>query len=432
MSKLKHNKFPMPTLINPPGRICVTIRVPDDPDHWANFWGALDELAQGRSYFDGPPGSVKGVIQVWRDVLYNVEIDTCKPIKPINIGIEQEDFMPLRVDCDCNVFVTCCDGTEKQLLTSDQVKALLGGSVVDGAPQPGAGACQDYNLTIHSGQLQIVPTTVNTGDTITLVSAKGATTQDGVGWQCPDGSIFFGGACAGGGVFDGAALMPAVLIGKVILFLNSVYYDLTPGVPFTVPGGVSVQTPYVTVNYDPASTHFGGDLQTGVKVCNNAALTFTHTFDMLTAAGGFTAFTPAGTTGPAGHWVPGTGWQSDTQSDAGLFATARRITIKRTGIGAFTLNSIEIVYTQAKGTDNTGGAEQAVLVHVNPAAIDEINHILSATINGVNDFTGLTSAAATTEIVIYLTDGVDNYPTDPGGQLTLTKLVVGGNGADPF
>jgi len=303
MTKRKaDNRFQIPAVIDPPASYCVTIPVPDDPLHWAAFWGALHELTQGMSWADDGAHSAKQLIQVWQKVLEQAQLSTCQTPNVLH-GTEIEELMPLRIDCECNVFVTCCDGTEKQILTSDQVKAIVAGGSTQGAPQPPAGGgCQSYNGVISQGAPFLVPVPVSTGDTIEITASSGATQRSGdIGWYCPDGTEFFAGACVGSPTYDGADPVPSAPRSSIILHLNAVDYSLLTG-PFTVPGGISNLQPTVMLNYVSGAPIYG-DLTITVRVCNNASAPWTKTWNFALTPGPF-----APKDGNRAVWVAGVGW----------------------------------------------------------------------------------------------------------------------------
>ena len=319
--------------------------------------------------------------------------------------------MPLRVDCNCNVFVTCSDGTEKQNLTSDQVKALINSSATNGAPQPQpGGGCQVYPVTISGGQLQIIPTQVSTGDTIKLTSAIGASTQDGVGWQCPDGSIYFAGACAGGGVTNAGAYLPTVKIGKVILYLDGVYYDLTLGTAFTVPSGVANKTPMLVLNY-VSSNPISGNIDCQVQVCNNAAGTWSSTWDFTLSPGLFVAQFPGALGEPV--WNAGSGWFIQANATGSVFNGQLQLVHDSANI-----RHVQWFYTPTGYTAPAGNA-----AFYNPAETTLISPLVTPSgTNGLyDDPVGVTS----TEIGWYQGGG------GGAGSVLFTKLVVSGTGTKP-
>jgi len=218
-----------------------------------------------------------------------------------------EDFeMPLRVDCDCNVFVTCCDGTEKQILTSDQVQKLVQGQPGAGTTPPGPGTCKTYDAKITSGSAFYLPLLVNTGDVLTLSNLDGSSSDAApVGrWNCPSGLQFFGGICTGSPFIDAGAPAPTLPIGIPLFVVNGVYYDARS--PLTVPGGISIQPAAIVLNYASGGA-YAGDVTARLEVCNNQAGTFTHVFDFTLSDGGWAAALAG-----LANYVLGTGWTQGT------------------------------------------------------------------------------------------------------------------------
>lgn len=295
----------LPANKHPLGTRCVTIEIPDD-DEWERMaYSELYRLALWMLWERDVGKNGKVVARRWRDAL-----DTWKhcPPPPAPVGGLLEDFeMPLRVDCDCNVFVTCCDGTEKQILTADQVQALITGQPGAGAPQPPAGGCQTYSALVSAGGAWLLPTLVNAGDTLQFTDVQGATTDVApIGrWNCPDGEIFVAGTCGGLPIIDGSALLPTSPIGIPIFNLDGTWYP-AQGL-FTVPGGISNKPISFAVNYAPGG-NFAGNLTLKVQVCNNAAATWSISQD-LTANPGHWTPTLQGFDGSQSDWVVGGGWR---------------------------------------------------------------------------------------------------------------------------
>src|SRR5205823_13733168 len=119
---LRRDALPIPQNKSPVGRKCIQIDIPDDLEWEEQFFSILTLLTKWNSYEKEATRSAKFIAAQWRDTIWH-HIAHCDGT-PIRRGIEIEEEMPLRIDCDCNVWVTCCDGTEKQLLTADQVRAL--------------------------------------------------------------------------------------------------------------------------------------------------------------------------------------------------------------------------------------------------------------------------------------------------------------------
>lgn len=71
MSRRKvDGRFLYPTEIDPP-RKCLQIEIPDNPEHEAAFWGALNELAMPFAWEWVSEGSGSAVSAVWKEILSN-------------------------------------------------------------------------------------------------------------------------------------------------------------------------------------------------------------------------------------------------------------------------------------------------------------------------------------------------------------------------
>lgn len=409
----------LPIVMNPPDSLCFLVRVPNDQGHLAAFFGAIHDLSNWTSWQRDALHQGKDAAAVWRDIYTSLVPQICNP--PVITGSEVDLGSPLRIDCNCNVFVTCCDGTEKQILTSTQVQALIQGSAVNGAPQPTpGGGCQIYNLTINGGQLQIVPTTVSTGDTIQLTAATGASTQDGVGWQCTDGEIYFAGSCVGGGVTNGGAYVPTAKIGKPVLYLNGVYHDLTIGVPYTIPAGISNITPMLVLNY-VSSNPISGQVECTVQVCNNQAGTWTKVLDFTTSQQGFNQYPNGDDHTASCVWTPGQGWQSLFNHSGNQ---ANYLDIEIHG-----LPSRQWLSAVAQWTDAVNIQESAVYAWDGTTAVLKIAALLPQTAGTNVISSGLASIAYTsTGIRIIFNENVSHA----NHTITLSKLTLSGPGPSPF
>lgn len=407
-------KWPLPEVVHPTGTLCFQINVPNEIHYVAAFYGAMFLLTKPYAWGDDSAHTALEVGKVWMSIYDKLAPGGCaSPTPPFGHGIDQEDLMPLRVDCDCNVFVTCCDGTEKQIFTADQViKLLSNGGAGTPQPQPGGG-CQIYHMTVPAGTIgQLIPTVVNTGDTIDLSNLAGAWYSGSVSWHCPDGGIFFV-ACTGAEEFSGSSQMPAVPVGRVIALIDGTYYDIL-GSTFTVPGGIINQQITLLMNTDTPSTA-SGSITLDAQVCNNQAAAFTHTFDL--------AISPAGwTVRDQGFWTAGVGFTDGTVTYAGT--VFRGADINRLSVPAFTLTRL-----QAFGNAVLGVSPLVFGIGASsPGA-----YIASQTpVSGANYLdTGLINVAGVTDLYCDLIPG-RQVGVDPGGSCVIYKIIVDGIGTDPF
>lgn len=339
---------------------------------------------------------------------------TLKDICP-SPGLTQEDFMPIRVDCNCNVFVTCCDGTEKQILTADQVRAIAGGQPGNGSPQPQpGGGCQQYHALLPGNGLWLAPTVVSTGDTVQISGESGVAYDGHQGlWHCPDGSTFFAGACTGITATDPSAPMPTVPIAKIIARINGVYYDVGTSV-FTVPSGISSQQIEFLLNSVniPANS---GQYQFDVTVCNNQLGTFTHTFNFVTNPGGWSVRDEGSYSAGVG-FVDGTVFYSPN-----IF---RGTDIQRLAFPARTITRVQWTsnYTPGSGSNVFG------LSDTTPGTY----YYTGTPVTGSNQYdTGPVNRPGITNLYIDMICG-DLAGVDPGGSAIISQVIVEGIGSDPF
>jgi hypothetical protein len=351
---------------------------------------------------------------VWLKI-FDKLVRGCPCPVPAPLG-QLEDFdMPLRVDCNCNVFVTCCDGTEKQILTSDQVKALVNGQPGSGTTQPEPGGCHDYPAIMQANGKFLVPVPVSTGDTVEIIQAVGAG-NDGaeIIWHCPDGTDFFAGECASGsGSLNGADPLPTVKHMTLLININGTFYNGQAG-PITVPGGVSLKQPFVQVN-DAAIADNAGEYTYVVRVCNNQLGTFTHTFD-------FTLNTYGWIVDPSssgGAWVASAGFQMTTHTGPFFDFELSRL------MPARDLSQVEVFYAWAQTASSADGTLEifctgsptSTCPQPAPSASGSYHYLCTAaqaSITKINPSWNMGSSAGTT------------------GTLTITKIVVHGTGVDPF
>lgn len=145
-----------------------------------------------------------------------------------------------------------------------------------GAEQPASGGGQAcYNAQLQANGTWLLPTVVNSGDTISLTNATGAG-QDGTvsPWRCPNGQSFFAGQCIGAGGPQAGDPLITVDHMKLIFNVNGTYYDAMNG-PVTIPGGVVNAQVTVQVN-DGTLTDNSGSYAFQVCATNNAVSNWSH------------------------------------------------------------------------------------------------------------------------------------------------------------
>jgi hypothetical protein len=416
------NRFQIPADLTPQNLICFTIMVPDDDTHIANLNGALSELGHGNAYTDDDAHSARVLSRYWRKLLMNGKFDKCNLPAPTigGTGLEFDDMNELlqvvkTTDGKCILQYRCC--VEDDWINVAAIGDLGNtGSPGDGAPQPPpGGGKQDYCYGLQGNGVLLVPTTVSTGDVLTLNSAVGSAWDGGFGhdWTCFDGEVYFLGQCAGGSHLDGADPLPTASHMALLYNIGGTLYDATTG-PVTVPAGVTSALVTIQVN-DSDITDNAGSFLVCLTVTNNQAATFKHTFDFTKKSWGWIPSVVSGET--FGVWVAGTGWKSTlfTPSNDGL------LQIRKT-FPARTITKLEINYTRTTTSEGshpgsgTSGILSSVLQWNVPATLAI----------GTHDFIYLESQSIDEISMLQSTD------TGNANPAWISELTVYGLGADPF
>jgi len=88
-------RLPLPTVIDPPKRRCVTIEIPDDPMHFAAFWGWMLGLTKWYTWKTDEDKTGKDLANVYKTVWDNARErfvlgeDSCVGCAHVN-----QDFSP--------------------------------------------------------------------------------------------------------------------------------------------------------------------------------------------------------------------------------------------------------------------------------------------------------------------------------------------------
>lgn len=428
MPKQDRMKWVLPEVVDPPDTVCFKINVPNDRQHIAAFYGAIFLLSKPYAWGDDPAHTAIDVGRVWGRIFDQLIAGECEVPPHTFAGIEQEDFMPLRVDCDCNVFVTCCDGTEKQILTADQVRALIQQQPGQGAEQPPAGGCVTYKGTLQGNGRFLLPTTVQTGDVITILSAKGLT-NDGseVPWRNYRGDEVLAGIDIGAQFFNATDVVPTAYHMAVIARIGANYYDVST--PFTVPSGVSNVQPVLQVN---ATTYpdVAGSIDLEVEVCNNQTATWTHIFDFTINSQGWTLSpVPPGSIGTAGQYIATAGWKSAFVIDS-IGNGLQFLQIVSPVVAATPITSMSLEFTGSLGTLSSPPFGDA-LYSYNGATLT-VHRSDPASPLPTSPYAQTFSPVTMTQVAFDMLLGYHATNTDPGGTLTAARLTVTGTGSDPF
>lgn len=312
-------------------------------------------------------------------------------------------------------------------------------------PNPGPGGCKQQIGIAQFGSRWLLPFPVSTGDVITVTNAVG--TWSGTGDlflpRCPDGNIYFNvsgipelDACVDGtGHTEPGDPAPTINHDSLIAYDGTNYYDCGPAsastpVMITIPSGISNGNLYFFAN--TTDTVGFGSVTFDVNYCNNAAATWTASLDLTTNPRGFVQDVSLGNCA-RGHWVSGSGFESDWCYQAGDNESFRGIVISLSGLAPFNVTQISamIDYSPASFVLTT---EFGFLVRT----IDGGNHDVISLHHpdvptGSNQpVNGFLSASNQTKILVVLDCGSLIGNSDPGGTEVLKSLTISGTGTNPF
>lgn len=355
-------------------------------------------------------------------------VTLCGFPKPCQQQPNEDETMPIHVDCDCKVTIDCPDGSTKQLVTTDMINKP--GQPGGGAPQPTpGGGAQCYHAQLRANSVFNVPTTLNTGDTMIINNADGAVSNShNALWRCPNGSQFFGGKCLPfpQTFFPGDPVNAPN--GSLCVEIAGTFYSILPGAPFTVPGGVSNAQATIQVN-DQTISGLDGDYTFDVCVTNNQVPAWTHCQNVATDAEDWT--NTAIFTSPTFNWVGGTGFEDVTL----IFTAApsnvyHGVTISRT-IPATEITNVKFTYDMVVGTPDGGTAGD-----------DAVSVLINGTVHNLLLFSGLTTGTDQVQqwsgdvsgVTIIEIDVFSSYHVggDNGGTVKLKKIEISGKGTNPF
>lgn len=299
-------KWVLPNAINPVGRVCMTLEIPDDPYYIAAYRGAILELASAYNWEDDEAHTAKEVAQVMRGC---IDAGECNNMNFIQRG--------------CDLF-SVVGGVETLIYTA---QTCIDNNIADGTLQkansgylgnPAVGDCHIYEVHLTPGNTFVLPNVVNTGDTITLSNWQGGATDWGqlsTTWICPSGTAYALGACsntARANTIYGTDPLQSAPHLAVIAQIGSTYYDvwasasgITPGT-FTVPAGIVNQPLRLLMNIGSGVAMVAtGEMWGEVTLCNYSHWCYTWDF----ATGAYAP--PWVLLGNGGYYLAGTGYKGD-------------------------------------------------------------------------------------------------------------------------
>lgn len=405
---LAGTQYPLPPADNGE-RICVTLKIPSDATSIGNFVGALYTLARWNNYLPDPSGARrnKPTADIWRDIITAMRFTICPD------GITHEPIEESEYEMSLCEQLRWQDGKLQALCCGEWTDIPGQPAPVGGSGQPGGGGtpdpgqCLSYHGNFEAKNQWYCPAIVNAGDTITFTNISGAG-QDGTSaitsWRCPDGTLFFAGTCGASPGYHASGDPSATAFHmQLIAQINSTFYPITEGGVITIPSGV-VNAPILVQANDANIADNLGSYAFDVEVCNNAAATFSHTFDFTLSDGGWI---PDVTTTP---WTPGTGWVLTVNGSIPQASPYIDFSTR-------TLTSIAFYYTAKSGSYNDNTIR---------AGIGGGTAVKSNALADPSPTTWLGSQSSNEVNFLFTHSGSST------GTVTLTKCVVTGIGTDPF
>jgi len=265
-------KWVLPTVVNPPGRICYRIEVPDDPQYKAAFWGSLLDLASAYKWADDSAHTAKDVALIWREIIDNMRASDCAapaiPREGIDIGGPDVELR-LKPTDNCIIQINCAGEWEDWY----DPRSCIGSSISQPVGSGGAidpGVCLEYDVTLNANDVWALPAGVDNGDIITISNVVGGW-SDGVlaNFKCPSGYPYVLGACVPTTrTLVGTDPVPSAYHMELVGIWDTGGHAADNQV--IVISGLSSPSPfYIQANDDPISDNFGS-VTFHVKACSGA------------------------------------------------------------------------------------------------------------------------------------------------------------------
>lgn len=429
MAKSLTGRFKIPDDPNPQKLICLSMMIPDDELWIANITAAIGLLTLARSYQNSSVTPAREIAQVWRNLFETLVIGDCPVADNTSVGYVEDDMPFFREVCEndkCYLEYQCCPGEWVRLANADQLTLPTSLGEHQEQPAPGGGTAKYCVNMLATGKTPL-PTTVNTGDVITLNSASG-NANDGTetNFRCPDGNIYYGGACSPGTGYLQAGDPIAHNHMSVVFSISGTFYAFISGT-FTVPAGISNGQVLLQVN-DANLSDNSGSYDVCVTVTNNQATTWTHEFFVDTNASGWIVITPSAPCAiPFGQWSPGSGFESTLAQCTGPDNAYRTIAIRRL-FSHRIITSLSVTNVFVAGSVVAG---QTSDLEGKLAGTLKFDQSIAAGIAPGSPWAWMGSQDCD-ELVVSFVAGYCSGICDPGGNATITKITVSGIGTDPF
>jgi hypothetical protein len=408
------SRYVLPQTVNPSGRVCYVVPVPDDKQHIAAFLGQIYDLAWSKSWQSDPTHKAADVSRVWQDIFDELIQGPCEVV---NIRLKPTDFCTIQLTTDGGV--TWVDVADLSACANAAVVAGIQTAIDDGvlAPQgqlgqgaaPSPGSCVIYHVQVDGVGAWHCPIPLSDGDEVITENVNGAWCAGPALlnlWYCPNGQQFVLGACADPPIMDGAdplVTQPHMRFiagyGPTPTYVDA--FDAT----ITIPVGSGNVDFWLQPNDSVQADNFGS-VSAKVTVCKSL---WTHTFNFLVADGGFSTSNPIYTH----QWTSGVGWET-TSAQPGM-------DLVRTVPGNCNIIHAEMHYH----CDAFSGPDRNVNCYT----------YLSPTQNLFFNVTPLTGDQVISGSGSLLNPAILHFtliPGHTGNYGKVTSLIVRGTGLDPF
>jgi len=406
-------RWVLPAVVDPPGRVCFQILVPDEPQHIAAFYGALYDLAKPYNWGNDDAHTAIAVGAVWNEIFFRLRRNNCA--KENGIGTDEgPDYMirqnpdnPCLLESSVNGTTWCSFADLSKCLKANPAQPSPAG---DG---PAPGETQQHCLTLNGNGKTLLPIGVSGGDVITLSDITGGWNDGSSAWYCGDGSGYILGACVDFCGTDGSDPLPAACHMRIVAEIDGVFYDTAT--PIIVPSTVTDATCVFQANDSDLADNFGA-VNFCANVANHTQESFTHHFDFRE---GFQGWQPRNT----GHtpfpvFTPGVGIQQTNPAGIpgqGLFEIGLNMP------GVYSGLVVRMVGTM----DDNAGGEHGIYNIGAPFVWD--GQTESFTTNDVPNI-DLTANFTLTSEALKFNANVGTI----GDTNTITDAYISGPGADPF
>jgi len=268
--RLAPAKWVLPSVIDPPDRICFQIEVPNERQHIAAFLGAIYDLAKPYKWANDSAHTAIQVGKVWFEIFENLRRG-CE-VPTLRGGADGDDFM-IRQNPDNPCLlensvdgVTWCTWADLSLCLLNSPTQPTGGGTLN------PGECRTYDAHLDGNGQWLLPVPVSAGYTIEVSSLSGGWTDGSGSWYCPNGQGYTLGLCSGVGGFNGGDPLPTALHASVIFEANGTFYP--SNIVAAIPSGVTDAQVTFQMNDASLSDNFG-TVQFRVKVCAQAEVPLT-------------------------------------------------------------------------------------------------------------------------------------------------------------